>query len=296
MVAIRVVMAVGGLLAAAVSPAAASNGEVEVPSLKGIHVVIHEVREGEKLAALLAAYKTSRGTLESLNFRIDLDHLKPGDRVRILSRPGVFHRLQPGLTLSDIAMAYDVSQAELMRANELVKASHVKAGDDLFIPDAGPISASRRKRMSRRAVARVKASSIPRTGFGSPILKRGRIVISDRFGYRYHPITRKRQRHSGIDIIAPWGTPIIAARAGTVAFAGWKGGYGKLVIVKHVKGYSTYYAHATEILVAKGVTVQEGQVIGKVGATGDVTAPHLHFEVRKWGRPVNPVKYLRPRR
>ena len=270
-------------------------GDPAVASLRGIHVVIHEVRAGETLDSLLQRYRTTRGTLESLNSAVDFANLKPGTRIRILSRPGVFHRVQAGLTLSDIADAYERSQADLMKANGISRAKHITAGMEIFVPDAGPLSRRKLSRMKKRATARVQARRRPASSFGKPLATRRRLVISDGFGYRFHPITRRRQKHLGIDVIAAWGTPVVAAKAGVVKFAGWRGGYGKLVVIDHGKGYETYYGHLTDIAVAKGTRVAEGQKIGRLGATGDVTAPHLHFEIRRWGVPKNPVKYIRPR-
>lgn len=98
--------------------------------------------------------------------------------------------------------------------------------------------------------------------------------------------------HTGIDLAAPIGTPIVAADGGKVTFAGWKNGYGKIIIVNHENGYQTYYGHCSSFSVKAGDRVYRGQSIGAVGNTGRSTGPHLHFEVRKGGSPVNPKKYI----
>lgn len=117
---------------------------------------------------------------------------------------------------------------------------------------------------------------------------RGRIV--SRFGYRRHPILGGIRFHAGVDITAPAGTPVRAARDGVVIFAGWLGGYGKCVIIDHEDGYSTLYAHCSSICVSRGQRVSRSQVVAKVGSTGLSTGPHLHFEVRRRGRPINPLR------
>ncbi|MEK7766814.1 MAG: M23 family metallopeptidase, partial [bacterium] len=142
----------------------------------------------------------------------------------------------------------------------------------------------------KRARATARA---PRGLFGKPLAVPGRLVMSDGFGRRLHPITGEPQLHAGSDFVAPYGTPILAARDGTVEYSGIKGGYGKLVILRHAGDYETYYGHATELFVKEGDAVVAGQVIARVGATGDATAPHLHFEIRQGGSPKNPQRYMR---
>jgi murein DD-endopeptidase MepM/ murein hydrolase activator NlpD len=105
---------------------------------------------------------------------------------------------------------------------------------------------------------------------------------------RFHPISKKYKRHTGIDYGAALGTPIHATAGGTVEFAGWRGGYGKLVILRHPNGYQTYYGHCSRLLVKKGDHVEQGQAIAKVGQTGQATGPHVHYETRVNGKAVNP--------
>ena len=112
----------------------------------------------------------------------------------------------------------------------------------------------------------------------------------DGFG---HPPGRNGARHDGIDFPAPQGTPIGAAGVGTVTFAGWNsGGYGNLIVIQHRDGYETWYAHQSAFAVGVGARVAGGVKIGYVGATGHATGPHLHFEVRHNGIPVDPEPLL----
>jgi murein DD-endopeptidase MepM/ murein hydrolase activator NlpD len=115
---------------------------------------------------------------------------------------------------------------------------------------------------------------------------------SSPFGWRMHPILGYRRFHSGLDFAASYGSTIRAADSGTVIFAGWYGGYGKAVIINHGKSITTLYGHTSELYVVEGQTVQRGQAIAAVGSTGLSTGPHLHFEVRRDGTPVDPMGFL----
>lgn len=130
-------------------------------------------------------------------------------------------------------------------------------------------------------------------GFTRPVPGR----ITSPFGTRIHPIFKRKIFHSGVDIGAPYGTPIKAANSGRVIFVGWYNGYGKVVIIDHgtIEGLptTTLYAHMSTTLVKQGARIAKGTVIGKVGTTGYSTGPHLHFEVRQKGTPVNPLRFIR---
>jgi murein DD-endopeptidase MepM/ murein hydrolase activator NlpD len=116
--------------------------------------------------------------------------------------------------------------------------------------------------------------------------------ISSGFGMRRHPILGYTKMHTGIDFAVPRGTPIRAAGSGVIGFAKWRGAYGRAVQIEHSKGYSTLYAHMHRFAsgIRQGVRVRQGQVIGYVGSTGRSTGPHLHYEVRKNNKPVNPKR------
>lgn len=114
---------------------------------------------------------------------------------------------------------------------------------------------------------------------------------------RLHPILKIYRPHNGIDYSAPKGTPVSAVGDGTVTFSGYKGQYGKLVIVRHPNGYRTYYGHLSRIKknARRGSKVKQGDIIGSVGSTGLATGPHLHFEMRRNNKPVNPRTIKMPR-
>jgi murein DD-endopeptidase MepM/ murein hydrolase activator NlpD len=124
--------------------------------------------------------------------------------------------------------------------------------------------------------------------FSWPLMGR----ITSRFGFRVHPLWGRRSLHTGLDIAAPYGKPIMAADTGEVIFAGWWDGYGKAIVIDHGRAYTTVYGHMSRLYMQVGQRVEKGQVIGLVGSTGYSTGPHLHFEIRVNGRPVDPLPYL----
>jgi murein DD-endopeptidase MepM/ murein hydrolase activator NlpD len=118
-------------------------------------------------------------------------------------------------------------------------------------------------------------------------------TITSTFGHRENPFGGKAvETHSGLDIRAPMGAPVKATAKGTVVFAGRKGGYGNCIIIRHLGSYETLYGHLSQILVSPGQQIDIGQQIGKVGSTGRSTGPHLHYEVHKDGKRINPKSFL----
>ncbi|MCI5066181.1 M23 family metallopeptidase [bacterium] len=113
--------------------------------------------------------------------------------------------------------------------------------------------------------------------------------VSSGFGMRNHPVIRKRRHHHGLDLAAPHEAPVRSVQSGRVIYADPHGGYGNLVVVQHENGVTTHYGHLHSIRVKTGMILRAGSIIGEVGSTGRVTGPHLHFEVRKNGTPLNPL-------
>ncbi len=118
--------------------------------------------------------------------------------------------------------------------------------------------------------------------------------LSSSFGKRLDPFLGKGAFHAGVDLTAPYGTPVVAAADGIVATSGWLGHYGKRIELLHGRnGLSSRYAHLADAYVRPGQVIRRGEVIGRVGRSGRVTSPHLHYEVRYRGTPINPYRYLK---
>ncbi|MEX2529214.1 MAG: M23 family metallopeptidase [Gemmatimonadota bacterium] len=175
------------------------------------------------------------------------------------------HALDPKLGEEAFVAAYDLNAME--RRARLLRESLEHAADSL---------------RAHRSLLESTPSILP---------TRGRIT-SGFSSARAHPIHHRALPHEGIDISALRGTPILATANGRVTYAARRSGYGLVVEIDHGFGYSTIYAHADRILVQRGQTVERGEVIAQVGSTGMTTSPHLHYEVRVGGRPMNPTSYV----
>lgn len=197
--------------------------------------------------------------------------------------PVQIHRVAAGETLFHIAHEYDVPVDELAKANHISDARSLSVGQDLVIPRTPTATAEPPSSKGRRAAR--KAEPVGRPGGVLDWPLRG--VLYARFG------NKGGDPHEGIDLAAPTGTPVKAAAAGTVIFAGEQEGYGLIAIVQHADGLITLYAHNRDLRVKNGQSVREGQVLATVGESGRTSGPHLHFEVRKGGKPVDPLQFLK---
>ncbi len=142
--------------------------------------------------------------------------------------------------------------------------------------------------LEKELAARPATGTPPASGLMRPVPG----GVSSGFGYRIHPIFGTKKLHTGWDMSASSGDPIVAAADGVVVSAGTRGGYGNAVVIDHGGGLATLYAHQSSIAVSAGASVSQGQVIGYVGCTGYCTGSHLHFEVRLGGSPVDPSGYM----
>ncbi|SFQ99449.1 LysM peptidoglycan-binding domain-containing M23 family metallopeptidase [Desulfoscipio geothermicus] len=209
--------------------------------------------------------------------------LDVGQELVILPVKGLLHRVVPGETLAAIALRYRVEVESILEANSNLDPLGLQPGQKIIIPGARPVR-------TMRSTANVPATSRSGTARKFTLPVQGRLTAG--YGQRTHPITGSRDFHEGWDLAAPEGTPIRAAAAGRVTFAGWDGGYGLAVRIDHGNGVTTLYAHASSILVSVGEQVSPGTVIARVGNTGLSTGPHVHLEVRVDGRPVDPGQYF----
>lgn len=185
-----------------------------------------------------------------------------------------------------------LAQRQNEKKQMLVAVSREKAETERALDELERLSAQIAQKIKKIQQQRSKKSNQSFSGeFSWPTP--GYTRITSDYGWRIHPILKTRRMHTGIDIGAPSGTSIQAVDAGTVIYTGMLGAYGNVVVIDHGGGISSMYAHQSRILVSENQDVKRGQVIGKVGSTGWSTGPHLHFEVRKNGDPINPWGYLK---
>ncbi len=180
-----------------------------------------------------------------------------------------------------------------MALNDLGHSTRINPGQRLTISESPGSRYDRIALQSRggpgREPALADARVLPRAR-SAALFWPLRGTVTSRFGFRIHPIFHHPEFHTGVDIAAAYGTPVRAAYDGAVAFAGWRVGYGKLVVLDHGQGTSTLYSHLSDILVTVGQRVVRTEVIGRVGSTGYSTGPHLFYEVRVNGRPIDPLR------
>ena len=246
-------------------------------------IITYTVVKGDNLWSISQRYDVNMNTIISTNNLKEISRLSIGQKLKLpinnmdiakaegygqeAAAEEIIYSVKKGESLWSISREYNVKLEAIIAANSITDASKISAGQQLRIPN-------------------VPGTSSNIYNFIWPLRKR----INSPYGMRVS--SGRKEFHSGIDIGAPTGTNIVAAESGRVSYAGYMRGYGNLIILSHDGGYSTVYAHNSVNSVKKGQYVTKGNIIGKVGRTGNATGSHLHFEIRLSGKPVNPLPYL----
>ncbi len=269
----------------------------------------YTVAAGDTLAGIAGRFGVSEDVVRAVNPAFYDAPIPPGAVLRIPPGGGQVVVVGPGDTVLNFALAHGLSPSALMRANGLRSPADVTEGRALYLPpvDATVLAAepaseakltqgsrratllSQQKTLLARAPVLLKTFEPAVQGYAWPL---SGARISSRFGRRNISVSGNTF-HVGLDLAAPLGTPVGAAKGGVVTRAGWNGRvYGNAVFLDHGDGSSTRYAHLGQVLVVPGARVRQGDLLGLVGSTGASTGPHLHFELRFDGRAVDPLGYL----
>lgn len=244
----------------------------------------HKIRSGDSVWELSKKNGVRTGTLLWANSDIIRDpaRLPLGKEIVIPNMDAIEVRVKRGETIWSLAKKFSVNAPEIAKFNNLATGAALKPGEKIYVPNPN---------FAIQAVVRAAREENP-SGLIWPATYR---IVNSEFGFRVHPVRKRRIFHEGIDIGGGRGSTVFAAGDGRVSFVGWMRGYGKIIVIRHQDGLTTRYAHLSSTRVTRGQRVEQGQLIGSIGATGLATGPNLHFEIRKNGLPQDPLTYLRKR-
>lgn len=241
-------------------------------NLPSLQFYSYTVAKNDTFWTILARTSLNIDTLMTVNEVSGPWAVKPGDTLYLPNMRGIIYELKQGDTFATLEKTFGAGKDIICQTNKIDSLSKKV----IFIPGG--------------EVTSLERSLFLGTGFAAPLAHLRR---TSGFGMRRDPISGEKSFHTGVDLGCDVGTPVFAARAGKVVYTGFKGEYGQLVIVEHPCGYYSYYGHLSRIKVRQGMTVSPNDVLALSGNTGRTTGPHLHFEIRKNAKPVNPVILLR---
>lgn len=283
-----------GASLAMTSPALAADSEYKIA---------YRVKTGDTFQSIGNRYGVSWELVAAMNNISAPYELKPGQQIYIPRDLQQEIVVAKGDTLWDLSRKYDVDLGTLMVYNGLYAGDVLSVGQVLYVPynsTAGdPVITASAQAVASRSAATVNyrpTTTKKSTSNSSTTVSAGKggwtLPIKGTVTSEYGK--RKRGSHHGIDLAAPTGTTIKAAKGGTVLHSGWYNNiYGNAVIIDHGNGQKTLYAHCSKTTVKEGATVAAGAAIAKVGSTGNSTGPHVHFEIYIDGKTVNPRNYLK---
>ncbi|MEG0068925.1 M23 family metallopeptidase [Cetobacterium sp.] len=237
------------------------------------------IKKGDTISDLSKEYKIKTDYIYANNVDQNLRVLQIGKKIKIPTEDGIFYSIKKGDTFESLSKKFDVDIKTIKEDNEI---DRLLIGSKIFLREP-KVS----KYLNSFKTEYVKTNTLGK--FSNPLVA---MRITSGYGTRKHPVLKKVLSHGALDLKAKVGTKVMSARDGVVSYAGRASGYGKLIIIKHSDGYETRYAHLSKIDVKKGQKISQNELIGLSGATGRVSGPHLHFEIRQYGKVKNPLSYL----
>ncbi|WP_297597802.1 M23 family metallopeptidase [uncultured Cetobacterium sp.] len=238
------------------------------------------IKKGDTISDLSKEYKIKTDYIYANNVDQNLRVLQIGKKIKIPTEDGIFYSVKKGDTFESLSKRFDVETKIIKEDNEV---DRLLIGAKIFLREP-KVS----KYLNNFKTEYAKTNTLGK--FSNPLMA---MQITSGYGTRQHPVLKKVLSHGALDLRAKVGTKVMSAKDGVVSYAGRASGYGKLIIIKHSDGYETRYAHLSQIDVKKGQKISQDELIGLSGATGRVSGPHLHFEIRKNGKVKNPLSYLK---
>lgn len=262
-----------------------------------------EVKSGDNLWDLTKTHNLGLGELEILNPDLNPDKIYPGDMLVIKPLDPVLDVIVEleNAVAESIGFKVEYQRDNTMYTSQRKIIKEGTEGEKEVVYDITMLNGYQHSlNVKSETVTREPINALVRIGTKTTVSRGGAanygVVngkrISSLYGNRIHPITGRKTFHDGLDIAANHGNSVYVYTSGTVVQAGWNGGYGLSVLVDHGGGLRTRYAHLSKISVRVGQKVRTGNRIGSIGSTGNSTGPHLHFEVIKNGKTVNPLNYI----
>ena len=269
--------------AALIKPDLVTTRKTKIPRTE---IIDYTVEPGDSVSTIAENFDISVNTILWENNLSAYSLIRPGDKLTILPFTGIRHKVAKGENLSTISKKYKIDLEKIIEVNKLGVDQKLAVGEQLLIPEGRKIIVYK----PRTTVAQTSLSAIKN------IVSSKSNVASNKMCWPTdgHRISQYYSwRHLGLDIANKTGTPLYAADAGTVEYAGWSNGYGYNIIINHGGGKKTRYAHASKLYVKQGDQVSKCGAIAAMGSTGWSTGPHIHFEVIISGKKYNPLNYIR---
>lgn len=268
-----------------------NNNNPSLASASRSEIIYYTVDQGDTISSIANKFKISVNTILWSNNLTAFSLIRPGDKLSILPVSGAVYTVKSGDTVGKIALKFGVEENSIFQYNNIKSANGLVIGRTIVIPGGRKISETVaikkiNTNKTSNAVAVIEKLINPKKAPASN--------TSMAWPTEGHRISQYYSwRHTGLDIANKVGTPLYAAEAGTVEFAGWSNGYGNNILINHGGGKKTRYAHASKLFVKVGEEVDRGEQIAAMGSTGWSTGPHIHFEVMVNGVKYNPLSYIR---
>lgn len=252
-------------------------------------IIEYEVKSGETISGIAEKFGISIDTVKWANDMDNVEAVKPGQKLKILPVSGVAYTVKSGDNIESVAKKYSAESQSILDFpfNDIPDDLKLKIAQVLIIPDGTPPESKipARGKNQPQYIAKGPTSTFRAPGGGSFIWPTVYQYISTYFAW-WHP---------GVDLPNRSAPGVVASDGGTVVVAGWPDnfGYGNRIMIDHGNGYTTLYAHLSNVYVSVGQTISRGQTIGQMGSTGRSTGTHLHFEIRYKGIAINPLAILK---